>query len=247
MDVRATNYDPSAVFDDGSCVYRVGTPHPPGRTPALLGRPSSHYNRAATALDVSSQPVGILFWRSDRPVPLVQVGGPSAGRVWDTRNGAQGVLVTSTSGDNSPRLAEDYRRLLFLLFIRPAQGAMLCRSGDDGDTWEPPLMAIPGGTHPNIISQDGRTLAAACINVGTSTAPIFHIQARVQGPGDPALGTLFTFNDTSGAALHVADDSFGLAFAAEGPNRLALHVLIAGETSTSDWWSANDGHSWTRV
>jgi len=108
-------------------------------------------------------------------------------------------------------------------------------------------MAISGGTHPNIVSQDGQTLTAACVNVGTSTTPVFHIQARAQGPGDPALGTLFTFNDTSGTALPVADDSFGLAFAAEGPNRLALHVRIAGGASTSDWWSADTGRTWTRV
>ena len=232
----------------GSGIGGTNPPKPPGASPALLGRPSSHYNRAATALSADGlTTTGILYWRSDRPVPVMQVGGPRAGQVWDTPNSTLGVKVTASSRDNSPSLAKDHRSILYLIFNRPAQGALLCRSDDDGNTWNSPFMAISGGTHPNIVSQDGQTLTAACVNVGTSTTPVFHIQARAQGPGDPALGTLFTLNDTSGAALHVADDSFGLAFAAEGPNRLALHVRIAGETSTSDWWSADNGRTWTRV
>ena len=351
-------YGEFSPYGDSSDVAAVPPGPPPGRTPALLGRPSYHYNRAATALDASGQPIGITFWRSNRPVPVPEWGGPRIGQYWDTPGGNAGVKVTTATGDNSPHLAEDSRSLLFLTFNRPLGGALLCRSDDDGDTWNAPTMAIPGGTHPNIVSADGRTLAAAvvnvgtasapsfrlrgafqgsgdaalgalftltdgasplapaddsfalaflaegparvalhvrlsadtgtslwrssdegaagaswkrvatglasgthpgmatadgnlvlaaCVNVGTSTAPAFHIQARAQGPGDPALSSLFTFSDISGTALQVADDSFGVAFAAEGPNRLALHVLLAGDTRTSDWWSADAGHSWTRV
>ncbi len=355
-----TSMGPYDYSPYGGSTDATGAPPgaPPGRTPALLGRPSYHYNRAATALDASSQPIGITFWRSNRPIPVVEWAEPRIGQYWDTPGGNAGVKVTTATGDNSPHLAEDSRSLLFLTFNRPLGGALLCRSDDDGDTWNAPTMAIPGGTHPNIVSADGRTLAAAvvnvgtasapsfrlrgafqgsgdaalgalftltdgasplapaddsfalafssegparvalhvrlsadtgtslwrssdegaagaswkrvatglaggthpgmaqadgrlilaaCVNVGTSTAPVFHIQARAQGPGDPALSSLFTFSDLSGTALQVADDSFGLAFAAEGPNRLALHVLLAGDTRTSDWWSADAGHSWTRV
>ena len=230
-------------------------PKPPGASPALLGRPSAHYHRAVAALSADGlSTTGILYWRSDRPVPAMQVGGPDAGRVWDTPRGALGVKVTQTAGDVSPRLALDHRRLLFLIFCRPAQGALLCRSGDDGDTWSSPTMAIRFGTHPNIACADGRTLLAAVTPApdSTTSSPKFYLSAAYQAAGDPAPSAPFVCMKAgsaggTGTPLRVADDSFGLAFAAEGPDRLTLHVLIAGELATSDWWSADGARTWTRV
>ena len=216
----------------------------PGASPALLGRPSRHYNRAVAKLNSDkSDSLGILFWRSDKAVPCLR--GSATGQIWDTP--AAGVSVTTTASDRNPRLAEDARTLLYLIFGRPTLGAMLTRSDDDGATWNTPTLAITGGRHPNIISGGGRTLAAAVTGTGTT----FHITGVYRGPGDAAFGTPFTFNtSTTGSAgtpLLVADDSFGLAFAAEGPDRIVMHVLLAADAATSDWWSANNGATWTRI
>ena len=219
----------------------VPPPPPPGRSPSLLGRPSRHYNRVAARIGADGRtPTGILFWRSDPAVPRAPAALLSG---WTSGP----VLISGAAGDNSPRLAEDHRGALLCAFANPASGALLATSLDRGDTWGAAAMAIPSGTRPNIISQDGRTLCAAVVSVGTASAPSFHLVGVYRGPG-AAFGTAFTFVDGAGTPLSVANDSFGLALAAEGPARYALHVLIAGEPATSDWWSLDrSGRSWTRI
>ena len=222
----------------------VGPNTVPGGSPALLGRPSRHYNRAVAKLNsTGSDTVGITFWRSDKAVPCMR--DAVTRQVWDTPSA--GVAVTTTAGDRDPRLAEDARTLLYLIFNRPASGAMMKRSDDDGATWNTPTLAITGGRHPNIISGSGRTLAAAVTGSGTT----MHITGVYRAPGDAAFGTAFTFNTSTtgsaGSPLVVADDSFGLAFAAEGPDRIVMHVLLAADAATSDSWSANNGATWTRI
>ena len=227
----------------GSVLY-PGTNPPAGTSPALLGRPSRHYNRACNGpIPNSAVSQGVEFWRSDRPVPYIQPGAIQPPTIWDTGP----VRVTRLIGDNSPRLAQDSRSLLYIIYNNPATGAVMKRSDDDGATWNTPTLAIPGGRHPNIISGGGRTLAAAVTGSGAT----MHITGVYRGPGDAAFGTAFTFNvSTTGSAgtpLLVADDSFGLAFAAEGPDRIVMHVLLAADAATSDWWSANNGATWTRI
>ena len=115
-------------------------------------------------------------------------------------------------------------------------------------------MAIRFGTHPNIACADGRTLLAAVTPApdSTTSSPKFYLSAAYQAAGDPSPSAPFVCMKAgsaggTGTPLRVADDSFGLAFAAEGPDRLTLHALIAGELTTSDWWSADGARTWTRV
>ena len=219
----------------------------PGITPNLLGHPSRHYNRAVSALNSNgTATTGVLFWRSIRAIPLLNAF--AGGVVWDTPG--PGIFVTSAVNDNTPSLAEDARGLLYCLFNRPAQGAMITRSDDDGDTWNTPVMAIPGGARPVLVSSEGHMICAAMTTTGTAPNLIHHITAVYRGPGDAVFGTPYPFQFLSGgtfAPLSVADDSIGMAFTDEGAGRLGLHVLMAGESTTSDWWSADNGATWTRI
>ena len=230
------------------------TNNAPGASPALLGHPSRHYNRAVAALNADrTSTTGILFWRSTRAIPLmttdsILVGAPPGGLVWDTPGA--GISITAQTGDESPSLAEDVRGILYCLFHRPSQGAMLSRSDSDGDSWNTPLMAIPGGAHPAIRSLEGRIVCAAVTTTGTAPNLIHHITAVYRGPGDATFSTLYPFQFISAGALtplSVADDGFGIDFTDEGPGRMGLHVLMAGESATSDWWSADNGQTWTRI
>ena len=218
-----------------------------GVTPDLLGHPSRHYNRAVSALNSNGTATsGVLFWRSIRAIPLLNAF--AGGVVWDTPG--PGIFVTSAVNDNTPSLAEDARGLLYCLFNRPAQGAMITRSDDDGDTWNTPVMAIPGGARPVLVSSEGHMICAAMTTTGTAPNLIHHITAVYRGPGDAVFGTPYPFQFLSGgtfAPLSVADDSIGMAFTDEGAGRLGLHVLMAGESTTSDWWSADNGATWTRI
>jgi len=233
-----------------------GTASQPSITPALLGHPSRHYNRAATLMN-GTQALGVRYWRSNKAIPLLSGPAP-LGRVWDTGSGypGQAVGISNVVGDNSPSLAEDARGLLYCLFNRAPStatggGAMLSVSYSDGDSWSTPVMAISGGTHPAMASAEGRMLCAAVTTTGTAPSQTRHITAVYRGPGDLNFGPPYTFNIRAlGGALTpftVADDSFGLVFTDEGPGRMALHVAIAGESATSDWWSADNGETWTRV
>ena len=227
-----------------------GTGAQPSITPALLGHPSRHYNRAATLMQ-GAQALGVRFWRSNRAIPLLSGPAPT-GSVWDTGRVPGGAVgISNVVGDNAPSLAEDARGLLYCLFNRPTQGAMLSRSYDDGDTWGTPALAISGGTHPAIASSEGRTLCAAVTTTGTSPSFVRHITAVYRGPGDRLFSNPYTFQYRAVGggltALSVADDSFGLVFTDEGAGRIGLHVLLATESATSDWWSADNGETWTRI
>ena len=227
----------------------------PGASPALLGHPSRHYNRAVAALNAGgTATTGILFWRSSRAIPLMTndsllASAPLGGIVWDTPGA--GISITAQSGDESPSLAEDARGLLYCLFHRPSQGAMLSRSDDDGDTWGTPVLAISGGAHPAMASCEGRTLCAAVTTTGTAPNLVRHITAVYRGPGDPLFGTPYTFRFSAAGGtltpLSVADDCFSIVFTDENAGRMGMHVLLSGEGLTSDWWSADNGETWTRI
>jgi len=212
---------------------------PPGPTltPALLGRPSVHYNRAAA--DES----GVHFLRSARPVPMLRSLGFGLGAgAWDA-----GPITIGAAGDTQPALAQDHRGLLYCLFSRPGVGAILSRSDADGEAWLPAVLAIPGGDHPAIVAAGGRVLTAAAVKAGAAPSTAMHLMGSLRGPGDAQFGPPFTFTDRAGSPLIVADDSFGLAFADEGPGRVFLHVLMAGEGATSLWAATDPARGWERL
>ena len=93
-------------------------------------------------------------------------------------------------------------------------------------------------------------ICAAVTTTGTAPNLIHHITAVYRGPGDAAFSPTYTFQFSNAGVLtplSVADDCFGMAFTDEGAGRLGLHVLLASETATSDWWSADNGATWTRI
>lgn len=214
--------------------------------PTNLGRPTSYYARAAERKAADGSIQGITYWRSLRPVPRQLFLG-EMNQVWDDGP----IVFSDRAGDGSPRLAVDSREQLYLIFARTiAQagdigplGAWQKRSDDEGKTWYLEEIVIEGGKHPAILGFSGGMIRAAVVPAGSG----FQIKCRYQASGNPALGDVFTFSDGAGTPLSVQDDGFGLAKAVEGPDRLVLHVLMAGETASSDWFSADDGAHWQRI
>ena len=230
---------------------------PPRR--ACLSAPGSRYCRAE---DVQTKdpatsglnPAGIQFWRAGGPVPKLD-----GGALWETA----AVIITANKIDTSPALALDSRGLIYCAFARastPAatgDGIVFKRSDDYGSTWgavidtegNTEIMAIPGGLLPAIASGGGSILVGAI--VGTDQAG-YTLSTCYKANGSAAFSAPVqvggvTPPSASPAVMKVQKSGIGLCRAAEGPNRWVLTVLMQGESTTSEWWSADNGASWTRI
>jgi hypothetical protein len=199
---------------------------------------------------VSGVQEGLLYWRKD-------IGVPSP-------LGRKSVVISNTKGDTNPSLAYDHRGRLICQFDRWRSGdtfhfiaghrntlylyvlvdgprVMETVSDDDGDTWKDPTMTIPGGQYPVVeTGHDGSIYRAAYVDDGTGHAT-GTIQAQWQAPGDAAPSAVFTLMQADGVTpIAVQAGSFGLDHLAESAGRWILTVLEVGNTSPTEWASADD-------
>lgn len=157
----------------------------------------------------------------------------------------QSVVVEAGVGVGHPRMVEEWRRRLVLVYERTggqSVDVMALRSSDQGRTWTEAEVMIAGGKKPTI----GRSLDGTlifCAVVGNT------IHGRIQYPGDLVPREEFTFQaitDDTRADMLVQDDTFQID-QEWGPHaRYWLHVLLEAETATSHWYSADRGRTWRR-
>lgn len=207
------------------------------------GNPFCYEDKRGRYHTTSTKSGGIVYRRSNFGTP--------AGLGWDTISN-----ITPASGKAlfDPRNIVDNRQTVRLVYAQQTisggawDGVYVVDSNDDGKTWGTALLAIASGKHPTIeIGQDGAfDIVVMAAYTGTGGGP-GTITARVQAKGDTAFGAPFTFQDPSEVNLSVADDTFHIRQAKDGPSRWLLHVLIYGESSTSNWQSFDETMSWERV
>lgn len=168
----------------------------------------------------------IRYLRSDSSVPL-------PGWAVDVNTGI-GALA-------DPRMDIDYRDQIHL--VAGAGGVSESVSNDNGKTWESAGVALPSGKHGTIacLREPPGTIIRAAYNAGK-------LIGTVQHGGDASPSAVFTFKDNTGADMLVEDDTFHLAFAFDGPQRIVMAVNILTETTVSDWqcWDG-EGRTWTRI
>lgn len=170
---------------------------------------------------------GVVYRRSDSV-------SPSSG--W-----AQTTQVTSDNTDTFPRVSVDTMRRVHVVY-QHGSDTYWTSSDDEGEHWRVPVAAITGGTRPTI-AQANDSSGLMVIAAYVSGA----IVARTFWPGQSTLSDAFTFADTSGAALQVADDSFHILPAHEPSRRWMMHCHISGEAATSVWASSDDCLHWSRL
>lgn len=120
----------------------------------------------------------------------------------------------------------------------------LMHSHDDAASFAISSGAVTGitsGTHPGMTAgDDGALWAYARLADGTGRITVRH-------SGDTSWATPVAMVDSASASLLFADQPFSIAAAHEGPARLVLSAIIAGESLVSEHWSADpSGVSWTR-
>lgn len=180
---------------------------------------------------------GRLRWRRwELPVPL------GATPVAD-------ALITSDYHDAQPSLAYQLGQRTVLLFYRRdgASGAGVYEifSDDDGDTWSTPTLSIPSGQQPRqAIDISGGLLRVAWV---ADTATVGNLKATWQAAGDTSPSAVFTLtNKATSAALRVGKKGYDVSAAGDSGSRFNLTVTLEGETDTSNWYSEDDGRTWTR-
>lgn len=170
----------------------------------------------------------------------------------------EGVLHLRYCGAGAPIGGWDQHYILPTLtypeyaIVREKRGPILLLAGtgtdvvwlvsyDWGETFEEKGIVIPGGKHPAIAADwfSGTVLLAAVVGNHIHFAPYF---PGHQEPSPPLAG-----KDENGSALVVEDDSFGICAVPGVHPCWMLHVLLAGDTTTSDFMSTDFGLTWRRV
>jgi hypothetical protein len=73
------------------------------------------------------------------------------------------------------------------------------------------------------------------------------VHATYQGDGDDEPGDPFVWCDETGAELELDDTGYDFDHADDDAMRWVASFTVAGETSTSDWFSTDECRTWRRV
>lgn len=201
------------------------------RAPTNCSTPLGWYHRAVIAASGGVESRRVFY-----PVP-------KAGPTFDIT-----TAVTTDATDKDPQINYDrYRDRVTLVWCRGSD-TYYAETYDEGTTWSTPVALVTGGHYPRVASSDLGTCYAALVYNSGSSGP-GKIKAKFRGRDD-VLSSLFTFKDSTGTDIAVADDSFDLTYAPASWAPWVLHCRIDGETDTSEWYSTDvspSGATFTRV
>jgi len=193
---------------------------------------------------VAAAPAKEWPWNAHGPLGQYAESFVAAGCVWfrwcpvGTPPFAHTVCVAALADATSPRMILDARGGTRLSYASGGQ-VFLTESYDDGLTWTEGTVAFASGTWPTIsLSGDGMMILAARV--------AGELQIRRRAAGATALETAFVAVDDASANIALADDSFHLSPAPDGPRHWLLHCRIDAETDTSTWHSEDDCESFER-
>lgn len=177
----------------------------------------------------------IHFWRAAHAAPPFELD----------------VDVSSRTDCANPKMAMDGMGILFSVFEEFTGGIYTSYeavSYDDGATWETEAaMAMANGRRPTInVNQTDTVLRCAFVYNSGSSGP-GKIKGTLQHSGDASESAVFTFKDDAAADIVFADDSFHVSPSASIDMRWLLSCRIDGETDVSEWFSTDDGKTWTRI
>lgn len=258
---------------DAYGIYQTGIPYPPGsqtfdvvadvgEEPPSLSTAFYSRTRSRGAFRVVLIEGVVLYYVYQDRLGQLHAIGTDTGNIRYFRSNSSlpipnwavnGVYVTGdaeTEGeDEHPVVVRNWQHRLFSLFDRPDEDDPMirsvyeCVSDDDGETWSEPERVFEGASMPfNRVDSNGNHIDTAYSGG--------NITARFRAAGDETWSDLFLFTDSMGNPLEVEEECYSFDDAHDRAGLWVLSVVIAGESSSSLWWSADEGResmSWTRV
>lgn len=165
-------------------------------------------------------------------------------KILPTQSWRNDVQVTTSGTNKNPSLGITHNNYLVLLYNNNTN-AVERWSFDEGETWTSETLAITSGLYPEVCcGANGDILRAGYISATKK------IKGTFQTGGDASPSSEFTFQYYTGGALTdmlFADSPFGLDYAYNQQHMILGSFKIDGEANISDWFSTDDGRSWTRI
>lgn len=161
-----------------------------------------------------------------------------------------GTLITSVpveTGDaKCGRFMRDPRTLrIYLIYERDALGVYTKFSDDHGQSWSgETLLASAGMDASNHASHTGELFEVWAEYVSGSSGPMV-AKGKTRGPGDSAWSATFTFKDSAGTNIQIADGGMSNVFMAhDGFNRIVWTPIKYGDTTPTVYFSTDNGRTW---
>lgn len=196
--------------------------YPPSSGPWNLHTPWGHYHR----LDISDSDVN--HRRAEQPIPFG--GFESEVAVLTGYEWARATYDPSTAG--------------IIGVVSDGTDAYLSQTNDDGTSYNTVAAILTTVSYPTINHTPNGGVLVAGFRLDTGTAGT--IVGKYKGPGDTAWSSEFDFEDAS-AAIDFEEGSFHFSPAPDGSDVFILVAKKAGETGVTEFYSADNGATWTEV
>jgi hypothetical protein len=158
----------------------------------------------------------------------------------------QEAQITESGDCSHPRMEEDGRPVLYLVYISEANGLCIRASSDEGTSFGSETVLI-AGAHFGTISRDPLgTLVALGFVYNSGTSGPGKIKMRRKGPGDASWSSAVNIQ-SGGSDLEFEPDTFHVSYDMQGPGRWVLVCKISGETDLSEWYSTDECETFKEV
>ena len=205
-----------------------------------------------TTADITGQ--GANPWNLMSTVGQYHRANIEEGDVWYRRarfsapfGGFEQESQITESGDCShPRMAEDGRPGLYVVYITEASGLCIRVSHDEGTSFGGESVLISGAYFGTIAKDPVGTLIALGFVYNSGTSGPGKIKMRRKGPGDASWSAAVNIQ-SGGNDMEFEPDTFHISYDLQGPGRWVLVCKISGETDLSEWYSTDECETFKEV
>ncbi|HKU51057.1 MAG TPA: sialidase family protein, partial [Nitrospira sp.] len=157
------------------------------------------------------------------------------------------AYATDTGDCSYPSLVETPYGSLIVHYDRDDGHSYLRRSDDDGATWNDEEASITNVRYSRIAKSIAGVILKAGFRYNSGSSGPGKVYGQYRNPGDTAYSTLTVFKDDGGSDLVFEDDVFDLSGAPDSADRWLLVARKSGDTDVTEFWSTDEGLTWTEV
>ncbi len=161
------------------------------------------------------------------------------------------IVTPSDTGCHKPVLAWDPKTARLIVVWERAGDCYVATSDSDGSAWSGSSLMVSGGYRPMVVfDKDGVKVEGYFVYDSGTSGP-GKVKVRVTWPGDTSPPAWSNAKDVAtGSDISVADGGFRnlTPMIDAGAGRVAMSIVIDGESEPSVWWCADTGgKKWKRV